>query len=119
MSQSVLVTVRQAPYGSQAAKEALELAMAFALFDQKVSLLFVQDAVFQLLQGQDATQLGQKNIESFLQSLSLYGIDALYVCKESLKARGLTEDNLALAVEVLDADAMAQLIHTQDRLLNV
>ena len=119
MSQSILVTVRQPPYGSQAAKEALELAMAFALFDQKVSLLFVQDAVYQLVSHQEAAQLGQKSIEAFMQSLSLYGIDSLYACQESLTNRGLEQTDLTVAVEILDAEAMAYLIHHQDHLLNV
>ena len=44
---------RKAPYGTIYAWESLEVVLIGAAFDQEVSLLFVDDGVYQLTKGQD------------------------------------------------------------------
>lgn len=116
---SFLIISRQAPYGSSAAREALELALACALFDQQVSLLLIGDGVFQLLPEHKPDSIGQKNLGAMQQSLPLYDVDRIYVCQRSMRARGLSPDQLSLATEVLDTEALKKLVKSQDRIINV
>ncbi len=85
---------RKAPYGTIYALESLEVVLIGAAFDQKVSLAFVDDGVFQLVKGQDTKGAGMKNFSPTYRALGDYGVTQLYVEQESLAERGLTVDDL-------------------------
>jgi len=85
---------RKAPYGTIYAWESLEVVLIGAAFEQDVSLAFVDDGVYQLVKGQNTTELGIKNFSPTYSALGDYDINKIYVEKESLEARGLTVDDL-------------------------
>ena len=85
---------RKAPYGTIYALEALEVVLIGAAFDQDVSLAFIDDGVFQLTDGQKTDDIGIKNFSPAFRALGDYDVTKLYVEKESLEERGLTEDDL-------------------------
>ncbi len=85
---------RRAPYGTIYAWESLEVVLIGAAFDQDVSLAFVGDGVFQILKGQDTSEIGMKNFSPTYDALGDYEVKKLYVEKESLEARGLTLEDL-------------------------
>lgn len=109
---------RKAPYGTVYALESLEVVLISAAFDQDVSLVFVDDGVYQLKKGQGTKAVGMKNFSPTYRALEGYDIEKLYVEKESLEARGLTEDDLLVDVEVLTAEEMATLLDEQDVVLS-
>jgi tRNA 2-thiouridine synthesizing protein C len=108
---------RKAPYGSIYALESLEVVLITAAFDQDVSLAFLDDGVFQLMKGQDTKAAGMKNFSPTYRALEGYDIEKLYVERESLEARGLTEDKLLVDVQVLSRADMAKLMGEQDVVL--
>jgi tRNA 2-thiouridine synthesizing protein C len=85
---------RRAPYGTIYAWESLEVVLIGAAFDQDVSLAFIDDGVYQLVDGQDTTGADMKNFSPTYQALGDYEVTKLYVEKESLEQRGLTLDDL-------------------------
>jgi len=85
---------RKAPYGTIYALESLEVVLIGAAFDQDVSLAFLDDGVFQLTAGQDTGDIGVKNFSPTFRALGDYDVTKLYVEKESLEERGLSEDDL-------------------------
>ena len=85
---------RKAPYGTVYAWESLEVVLIGAAFDQQVSLAFVDDGVYQLMKGQDTTEVGIKNFSPTYGALGDYDVNKIYIEKESLEARGLTLDDL-------------------------
>ena len=85
---------RRAPYGTIYALESLEVVLIGAAFDQDVSLAFLDDGVFQLTRGQNTEALGVKNFSPTFRALGDYEVTKLYVEKESLEERGLTEEDL-------------------------
>ena len=85
---------RKAPYGTVYAWESLEVVLIGAAFDQEVSLAFVDDGVYQLMKGQDTTEVGIKNFSPTYSALGDYDVNQIYIEKESLEARGLTLDDL-------------------------
>ncbi|MBN8486233.1 MAG: sulfurtransferase complex subunit TusC [Burkholderiales bacterium] len=105
---------RKAPYGTIYALESLEVVLITATFDQDVSLVFMDDGVYQLMKGQDTTGIGIKNHSKTYRALDGYDVEKLYVERASLEARGLTEDDLIVDVEVLSGDEMAGLMAEQD-----
>ncbi len=51
-SKKLLFISRHAPYGSSLARDALDAVLASSAYDQQLSLLFMDDGVFQLLKNQ-------------------------------------------------------------------
>jgi tRNA 2-thiouridine synthesizing protein C len=109
---------RKAPYGTIYALESLEVVLITATFDQDVSLAFIDDGVYELAKGQDTKGIGIKNHSKTYRALDGYDVEKLYVERESLEARGLTEDDLIVDVEVLSTAQMAELMAGQDVVLS-
>ena len=119
---------RRAPYGTIYAWESLEVVLIAAAFEQAVSLAFIDDGVFQLVTGQDTTGIGMKNFSPTYKTLGDYEVRHIYVDKDSLEARGLTQDDLQVVpwedweteetvdniVEVVDSDKLAELLEASD-----
>jgi tRNA 2-thiouridine synthesizing protein C len=115
---------RRAPYGTIYAWESLEVVLIGAAFDQEVSLMFVDDGVFQLVKGSDTSKSAMKNFMPTYRTLGDYGVRHLYVDQASLEARGLTADDLIEVawedfeteeevdniVEVVDTEQATQLL---------
>jgi tRNA 2-thiouridine synthesizing protein C len=105
---------RKAPYGTVYALEALETVLISAAFDQDVSVVFADDGVFQLKKGQDTKGVNMKNFSPTFRALEGYDVEKLYVEKESLEARGLTEDDLVVDVEILNSEELSKIMAAQD-----
>ena len=119
---------RKAPYGTIYAWESLEVVLIGAAFDQEVRVMFVDDGVYQLTKGQDTSEVGMKNFSPTYRTLGDYEVKSVYVDKDSLEARGLTQDDLvAIAwedweteeeieniVEVVDAARVSELMEESD-----
>ena len=109
---------RRAPYGTIYALESLEVVLIAAAFEQDVSLVFLDDGVYQLAKGQDTTEIGMKNFSPIYRALEGYDVEKLFVEKESLESRGLTADDLVVPVEVIGKDALAEMMEEQEVILS-
>lgn len=115
----ILCISRHAPYDSAFAREALDATLAASVFDQKTSLLFIDDGVFQLVDNQKTKRISQKNISKTLTALTLYGVDNIYIQSTSLIKRNLTKSQLILRnIQVLDDNAVKHLLNKQDQILS-
>jgi len=114
----VMFVNRKAPYGTIYALESLEVVLITATFDQDVSLVFLDDGVYELLKGQNTQAIGIKNFSPTYRALDGYDVEKLYVERESLEARGLSEDQLLVDVEVLSSAEMGELMAQQDVVLS-
>lgn len=110
----ILFLLRQPPYGTSHALESLETVLVAGVFEQRVSVLFQGDAVWQLVAGQDGALVGRRTLGKVVKALPQYDVSALYVCAASLASRGLEIAELTVTVEALDADAQRALIAAQD-----
>ena len=105
---------RRAPYGTIFALECLEVVLISAAFEQDVSLAFLDDGVYQLKKSQDTTGIGMKNFSNTYRALDDYEVEKIYVEKESLEARGLTEDDLIIPVEVKSTEELRDIMAQQE-----
>ncbi len=85
---------RKAPHGTIYALESLEVVLIGAAYEQDVALAFLDDGVFQLVKGWDTSELGAKNFQPAYTALGDYDVKTVYVERESLEERGLSEDDL-------------------------
>lgn len=109
---------RRAPYGTVYALEGLEVVLIGAAFEQDVSVVFVDDGVYQLKKGQDTSGSDMKNFSPTYRALEMYDVEKLYVEKESLDARGLTQEDLLVPVEIVGSAELTELMEQQDVILN-
>lgn len=114
-----LYLLRQAPYQSALAREALDMVLATAAFDQHVQLLFIHDGVFQLQDNQQANLLAHKNIEKTLQAFALYDIEDIYYCTSSIEQRGLDPQHIYQAAQAIDLAACQALIQQADKVISL
>ena len=108
---------RKAPYGTVYALESLETVLISAAFDQDVSVVFVDDGVFQLKKGQDTAGINMKNFSPTFRALDGYDVEKLYVERESLEARGLTAEDLLVPVDVVSTEQLREIMAEQDVVL--
>ncbi|MEP5765530.1 MAG: sulfurtransferase complex subunit TusC [Halieaceae bacterium] len=108
---STLLVFRQPPYGQALARAGYDLALAAAAFDQPISLLFMDDGVWQLLPEQDPSAIEAKSVARTLDSLPLYDIDSVYVETASLVSRGLSVEQLRANVLLLDDTEVGSFIN--------
>lgn len=109
---------RKAPYGTIYALESLEVVLITATFDQDVSLVFMDDGVYELVKGQQTKDIGIKNFSPSYRALEGYDVEKLYVDEASLTKRGLTEKDLLVPVEVMNSEQLGELMHQQDVILS-
>ena len=123
---------RKAPHGSIYALESLEVVLIGAAFEQEVTLAFLDDGVYQLLQNQDTSAIGTKNFAPTFRALGDYDVNRIYVERESLEMRGLSKEDLMPltwededddwaekdSIHVVSSDELAEIIEQQDVLLN-
>ena len=109
---------RKPPYGSIYALESLEVVLIAATFDQDVSLVFLDDGVYELVKGQDTAGIGIKNHSKTYRALEGYDVEKLYVEREAMAERGLSEDDLLVPVEVMSTAEIAALMAEQDVILS-
>ena len=123
---------RKPPHGSIYALESLEVVLIGAAFEQEVTLAFIDDGVYQLLQNQDTSAAGLKNFAPTYRALGDYDVNRIFVERESLELRGLVQEDLMPltwededddwaekdSIHVVSSAELAQIIEHQDVILN-
>jgi tRNA 2-thiouridine synthesizing protein C len=109
---------RKAPHGTVYALESLEVVLISAAFDQDVSLAFLDDGVYQLKKGMQTKGIETKNFSPAYRALDGYDVEKLYVERESMEARGLTEEDMLVDVIVLGSAELGALMGEQDVLMS-
>ena len=131
-SKKFLYINRKAPHGSIYAQESLEVVLIAAAFEQDVTLAFVDDGVYQLMQHQDTSGIGSKNFSPTYRALGDYDVTQIYVEQESLELRGLSKEDLMPltyededddwaekdSIHVVSSAELADIIEQQDVILN-
>jgi len=109
---------RRQPHGTVYALESLETVLIGAAFDQDVSMLFIDDGVYQLKKEQDPEGLEFKNFSKTYRALEMYDVEKLFVERESLEERGLVADDLLVDVEVIPGSDVKALVDQHDVILS-
>lgn len=90
----------------KAADETIDLALVSGVFEQRTTMLFLDDGVHQLM--------GLGTRQSSVKALPAYDVDAIHVAAHSLAERGLAADGIELSVAVADRGAIRWLLASHD-----
>lgn len=113
----IAVLVTSLPLDGIAARESLDLIFALAAVDHQVSVIFSDDAVYQLVNADESTELLVKDFRRSFKLFELYDIENLYLCAESLRQRQLQANALVLDVQPLENSELSQLLYTQHHVI--
>lgn len=109
-----LFVLRKPPYSGAQVQEMLDIILTTAAFDQDVSILLLDDGVFQLKIGQDPESLGLKDTSAIFKALKIYDVNDIYTEVESLQERGLKPGDLGLPVQEIYRKDIAGLMKRFD-----
>ena len=118
MPKSLLIISRQAPWSGPSAREALDIVLAGGAFDLPIGLLFLDDGVFQLAPTQNAKAVQQKDLSANLQALSIFGVDDVFACDNSVTERGLGSLGLD-TVLLLNSAQISSIIDRYDQVITL
>ena len=109
----IMFVMRKAPHGSIYSYEGLETVLILASFEQDLSMAFIGDGVFALVKTQDTKPIGIKGFIKTYGALEDYDVNKIYVDKKSMEDRGLTPEDFAIPVEVVEAGRIAAIMEEQ------
>ena len=109
---------RSLPHGSAQGRESLDLTLALSAFNESLSLFFIGDGVYQLVDGHSPQEILQKHYQPLFKMLALYDVENIYVCSNALKQRALTSDSLLIDATLLDRQQLQTKLAQQDQLLS-
>lgn len=115
---NILLLQRSSPFNDGKGREALDMILAMAAVEHNISVLFSADAVYQLLPTQDHTDFKLKAYPRSFKLFALYDIEQVYVCRQSLKQRGINAADLSIDVTVLDSSGIAELFARQHQVIS-
>jgi len=113
----VAIVFRRAPHGSPHGREALDLALLSASFEQEVSLIFVDDGVLNLIKDQQPERVGAKDYIATFGALPLYDVDTVLACEESLLEYDLEPTELTIEVEKVSPSMITEQLTQVDEVL--
>lgn len=104
-----LIVLSRVPYAGCAARGALDLVMAFAVFGQNPVVLLCGPGVLALTGSQNPAMIERKSLRKVIDSFPLYDVERIYVCARSLRAWGVEPDRLPAFAHIADAGTIARL----------
>ena len=116
---NILLLQRLSPFNHANGREALDMSLALAAVEHNVSILFCDDAVYQLLPTADHIDFGLKPYPRSFKLFSLYDIEQVYVCHESVTARGLKPEQFSINVTMLTREDIAALLSAQHQVITI
>ena len=114
----IMHVMRRAPHGTIYTYEGLEMILFMAAYEQDLSVVFIGDGIFALKKDQDTAGIGIKGFAKTFMALDGYDVEKLFVDRQSLEERGLSEDDLVVDVEVLEAAEIGKLMSEQDVIIH-
>ena len=84
--------------------------MAMSNFGQLLSVFFIGDGVYQLVNNQTPQHIARKHFTKGLAALPFYDVDNIFVCQQSLEQRGMHAEQLSLEVHVVAPEEFAGLL---------
>jgi tRNA 2-thiouridine synthesizing protein C len=111
---SYLFLLRKPAHSGSYVQEILDVILTTAAFDQQVTLLIMDDAVFHLKAGQMQNTNGMKDIAAIYNALELYDITEIYTEEDSLLERGLKLADLCLPLKSINRNEVSAFIEGFD-----
>ena len=115
----ILIWTTSSAIGNACAKETLDLALAFASFDQPVALLATDLAVNQFCSKPNAKIAGSKDLSKLIKSLPIFDIDRIYLCEKSAAKYSVSAQDLVVDAQFVTSEKIAELLAEASRVIKI
>lgn len=115
-SSPITIILTRSPFGSERARQGLDMALAFAAFEQPVTLVFRGEALSWLRRSHNTNALQQKNYTALIDELALYDIDNILVHSGELSGQKLALGDLRCPVRALTTEQLNAAIKATDKI---
>ncbi len=103
------------PFSTARGQEGLDAVLAAAAMDIPLSMLFIDEGIFQLKNQKQSSAIQMRDYTKTYGALADFGVESFYVEALSLSSRGLELAELMLPCEVLETSAVNDLIAKHDQ----
>jgi tRNA 2-thiouridine synthesizing protein C len=110
MPRRILFLISHAPRRGALAAEMLDELLIGAAFEQAVSVLFIGDGAYQIVEGDDPAGGSVRTYRA----LPTYDVHDVFVERAALKPRGLEPDRFVIGARPLARPAIRRLVAAQD-----
>ena len=110
MQRRVLFLITHAPHRGAVAAETLDELLIGAAFEQHVSVLFIGDGAYQLVDGGDPASSAARGYKA----LPTYDVSEVFVERAALKQRGLDSRRFVIEARPLARSDIQRLVAAQD-----
>lgn len=117
MTKKIAIITRKANFQGLAVKEALDLAMIMGSFEQDISLYFIGDGCFQLLNNSNAEIVASKDYTAVIDALAFYDVEQVYYCQHSALQRHIDVSNLKKDIAPLTQAELSKQLSSADQVL--
>ena len=100
---TLLIVIDNPPYGDWRGREALDMALSMAAFDQPVALLFRGEGVNWLRVRQEGAAIHQKTVSRNLGAARMFGVADIFADQGAMARFGI--DQTEPGAELINADA--------------
>ena len=101
------------PYGLEDAFAGLRLALAMAVNGMSVSVVMAEDGVYNAVAKQDSKAVSMPSNKEA--TIELYDFEVpVFVVREDLADRGLSEDSVFEGLKVLERSALKEMVSKND-----
>ena len=115
--QHIVILQTQSPFNQANAREALDLTLALAAVDYQLSVIFMADAVFQLVSPAELSTPPVKPVYKSFGLFGLYDIEQCFVCQQALIARGLATLPFPKGFQTITHTDIAALLLAADQVI--
>ena len=115
----IAIINRQSTFNRPTPRESLDLALIFGAFEQQVTVIFIDDGVYQLLDNQNPELIDNKDYLATMKAFELYDIEHIVASFDDMTCRGIADKPLSMDVEVMPNNQIAQLLTTFDHVLSM
>jgi tRNA 2-thiouridine synthesizing protein C len=105
------------PHSTSAGREGLDALLAASAYSDDISVVFVGDGVFQLLDKQSPAAILSKDYIPMFKLLDLYDIVDIRICKASLATRGVLQAPRIIEATLATQDDIAALFQRSQKVL--
>ncbi|XBC39689.1 MAG: sulfurtransferase complex subunit TusC [Buchnera aphidicola (Chaetogeoica yunlongensis)] len=107
------------PHGISYGREGLDLLLSISLIHSNISVFFIGDGIFQLFRFQKPEVILSRNYLPSFKILPLFGITKFYLCKQSLKDRGVfLNKDFILDISILSSSKIRMKLNDSNLIIN-
>lgn len=114
---SVLIIIDKAPYGYEDAFSGFFVEIACLNKQLNADIVLIEDGVYAAIDGQNPENIKFPGVGEL--TYLIFPEGNIFVCDDSIKERGIDEDDLMETVEIIDDNGLYEILKSKNHFLKI